>query len=66
MRRSCARLVIPAVIIGLFATGVGCQNNEIPLIEFPKGAPPAPPSAKADPNGPQGINTSKGDPSQMH
>jgi len=39
----------------------GCQNDEIPLVKFPEGAPPPPPS-KQGAAPPQGANTSKGEP----
>lgn len=41
----------------------GCQqSNEVPLIEFPKGAPAAPPESKEKAKSPEGANTSKSDP----
>lgn len=51
-----------AVLALLLATTAGCQNNQIPLVEFPNGPPAPPPAAKFDPKGPQGAATSQGDP----
>lgn len=42
---------------------VGCsQSNEIPLVQFPEGKMPPPPPKKDEPGGPQGANTSQGEP----
>lgn len=41
----------------------GCQqSNEIPLVEFPKGAPAPPPESKDKTKTPDGANTSRPDP----
>lgn len=53
-------------MFGLVLAGltVGCQGgNDIPLVEFPKGAPPPPEASKSAPP-PQGANTSQGDPAR--
>ncbi|MEI7923883.1 MAG: hypothetical protein WCJ40_18385, partial [Planctomycetota bacterium] len=46
------------------ATCIGCQqSNEIPLVDFPKGAPAPPPESKDKNKSPEGNNTSRPDPS---
>jgi len=62
MRDSCTRRTALAVALGVVAgLASGCQSNEIPLVEFPKGAPPPPPPSK-DAKPPQGSATSGVDP----
>jgi len=51
-----AVLLAVVVIVPAFS---GCTNNEIPLVEFPKGAPPPPPASK-----PEQAKDLSGDPSQ--
>jgi hypothetical protein len=58
------RAALGFVLAAASALVAGCKNDEIPLVEFPKGAPPPPPPGKVDLKGPQGANTSQGDPSQ--
>jgi len=48
----------------LAAVCSGCKNDEIPLVKFPDNLPPPPKSEPPDPNGPQGVNTSKGEPAR--
>jgi hypothetical protein len=59
--RRAVTLCALAVVLSMSS---GCKNDEIPLVEFPKGAPPPPASSTPDPKGPQGVNTSQGDPAQ--
>jgi len=57
--------VLLCAVAGILPVFSGCTNNEIPLVEFPKGPPPPPPASKPSPNGPQGLNTSQGDPADI-
>lgn len=52
------------VFLALLVTSVvGCnQSKDIPLIEFPKGAPAPPPESKDKTKSPEGANTSRPDP----
>lgn len=61
MERPCTRREVLGAVAALAACAVaGCQDNKIPLAEFPKGTAP-PPAAKAAPP-PQGASTSQGEP----
>ncbi|MFO0907389.1 MAG: hypothetical protein U0794_03340 [Isosphaeraceae bacterium] len=62
--RHTRRALLGLVVLGCAGLGVGCQSsNDIPLVEFPKGAPP-PPEAAKNAGPPQGSNTSQGDPAR--
>lgn len=51
------------VLALITASSLGCsQSNEIPLVEFPKGAPAPPPESKDKTKSPEGANTSRPDP----
>lgn len=51
------------LLLFLLTFFTGCQQgNDIPLVEFPKGAPPAPPESKEKNVSPDGSNTSQSDP----
>ena len=57
--RQAARLLAGVVVVCAF---VGCNtSNNIPLVEFPQGAPPPPAEAK-NVKPPQGASTSQGTP----
>jgi hypothetical protein len=61
-RRATAGFVLSSVV----ALAVGCnQSTEVPLVKFPENMPPPPVAPKNDGKGPQGANTSQGDPSQF-
>jgi len=42
------RTVLLSAVVAVLPVFSGCTNNEIPLVEFPKGAPPPPPPGKAE------------------
>ena len=51
------------VLAVIAASSLGCsQSNEIPLVEFPKGAPAPPPESKDTNKSPEGANTRRPDP----
>ncbi len=62
MRHAFSRVVVLALALGA-SLASGCNtSNEIPLVKFPDNMP-APVAPKADNvKGPQGANTSQGDP----
>jgi len=46
--KSFRHAVLLAAVVGVLPIVSGCTNNEIPLVEFPKGAPPPPPPGKVE------------------
>lgn len=64
MHEDCTRRKVLGSVFAVMATfAAGCmQSNEIPLVQFPEGKAPPPPPKKDEPGGPQGSNTSKGEP----
>jgi hypothetical protein len=63
MERSCTRRAAMGLATTLMACwAAGCQNDKVPIVEFPKGAPPPPPQAEKKPGPPQGSATSQGEP----
>lgn len=58
------RAAVRFTISSLAALAIGCtSSNDIPLVKFPDNMPPPPTPGKSDGKGPQGANTSSGDPS---
>jgi len=53
------RAVLLVAVVAMVPAFSGCTNNDIPLVEFPKGAPPPPPAAKVD-----APKDASGDPAQ--
>jgi hypothetical protein len=63
MQDRCSRravLAYASALVGCLCGGCS-NNNDIPLVQFPKDLPPPPPSKDAK-KAPQGANTSQGAP----